>query len=57
MAASQVPLFPKHSWGHISESAQDLICGMLRRNPGRRISAKEALAHPWLSEALGKQDQ
>jgi len=33
----------------ISDSARDLLRRMLHRNPGKRVSAQEALSHRWLS--------
>ncbi|CAL5015465.1 unnamed protein product [Urochloa decumbens] len=38
-------------WPSISESAKDLIRKMLNRNPQRRITAAQALEHPWLKDA------
>ncbi|XP_039134986.1 calcium-dependent protein kinase 26 [Dioscorea cayenensis subsp. rotundata] len=40
--------FPSDPWDHVSESAKDLIAGMLCRDPSRRLSAKEVLDHPWV---------
>ncbi|TVU14899.1 hypothetical protein EJB05_38396 [Eragrostis curvula] len=37
-------------WPSISESAKDLIRKMLNRDPQRRITAAQALEHPWLKE-------
>ncbi|KAG9442871.1 hypothetical protein H6P81_018725 [Aristolochia fimbriata] len=37
-------------WPQISESAKDLIRKMLIQDPKRRITAAEALQHPWLRE-------
>lgn len=37
-------------WPTISESAKDLIRKMLNRNPQKRITAVQALEHPWLKE-------
>ncbi|KAK3141809.1 hypothetical protein QOZ80_4BG0338570 [Eleusine coracana subsp. coracana] len=37
-------------WPSISESAKDLIRKMLNRDPKRRITAAQALEHPWLKE-------
>ncbi|KAM6561002.1 calcium-dependent protein kinase 29 [Cannabis sativa] len=37
-------------WPSISASAKDLIAKMLRIDPRRRITAAEALEHPWLKE-------
>jgi len=33
---------------HISEMAKDLIILMLTKDPKERISAEEALNHPWV---------
>uniref|UniRef100_A0A1J3IY12 non-specific serine/threonine protein kinase n=1 Tax=Noccaea caerulescens TaxID=107243 RepID=A0A1J3IY12_NOCCA len=38
-------------WPSISESAKDLIRKMLARDPKRRITAAEALEHPWLTDS------
>ncbi len=40
--------FPKHIT--VSDSAKDLISKLLVRNPTHRLSAVEALEHPWLTE-------
>lgn len=32
----------------LSQSAKDLISGMLAKNPAERLSIKDVLAHPWL---------
>ncbi|XP_062186206.1 calcium-dependent protein kinase 12-like isoform X3 [Phragmites australis] len=37
-------------WPSISESAKDLIRKMLNRDPQKRITAVQALEHPWLKE-------
>ena len=40
--------FPEKKWQGISQSAKHLIERMLEVDPRVRISAKEALAHPWV---------
>lgn len=40
-------------WDIISDAAKDLVMCMLSKNPMQRISAAEALNHPWFQEAMG----
>ncbi|XP_021864078.1 calcium-dependent protein kinase 11 [Spinacia oleracea] len=40
--------FESDPWPNISDSAKDLIRKMLERDPRRRITAYEALCHPWI---------
>lgn len=40
--------FPDEEWSGISDEAKDLISQMLRLDPEQRISAHDALSHPWL---------
>jgi calcium-dependent protein kinase len=42
-------IFDPVYWGDVSSLAQDLIKKMLMRKPSKRISALEALEHPWLN--------
>jgi calcium-dependent protein kinase len=50
-------LFPLQPWcTTVHSSAQDMIVCMLDRNPETRISAAEALEHPWLKQALQAAD-
>ena len=42
--------FDPKEWSTISEEAKDLITKMLDRNVATRITASEALAHPWFSK-------
>ena len=37
----------KYPWGIISDDAKNLIKSLLDQNPTRRLSAAEALKHPW----------
>lgn len=36
----------------VQPRARDLIRGLLRRNPAERLCIREALAHPWMTDAL-----
>jgi len=47
--------YPKSDWAKISPEALDLVKQMLKKDPSDRISAKEALQHPWLSNLDRKQ--
>uniref|UniRef100_A0A5B6Z891 non-specific serine/threonine protein kinase n=1 Tax=Davidia involucrata TaxID=16924 RepID=A0A5B6Z891_DAVIN len=40
--------FPSDPWDHISESAKDLIRGMLRTDPSQRLTAQQVLDHSWM---------
>ena len=44
-------VFPSPEWDYISKEAKDLITKMLTFDYTRRISAREALQHPWLQNA------
>jgi len=44
--------FHKNYWGNISNEAKDFIRGLLTLDASKRLSANEALAHPWLSPDL-----
>lgn len=47
-------LFPLEPWAtRVHSSAQDLIVAMLQRDPAKRITAAEALKHPWFKQVLG----
>ncbi|KAI8325144.1 Pkinase-domain-containing protein, partial [Martensiomyces pterosporus] len=39
---------PLEHWCHISPAAQHFIASLLVYDPAKRITAKQALAHPWL---------
>jgi serine/threonine protein kinase len=45
--------FPRPVWAAVSPEARQLVAAMLERDPAARISAPDALAHPWLARALG----
>jgi len=40
--------FSSDPWPSISESAKDLVRKMLNRDPRKRLTAHEALRHPWV---------
>jgi len=43
----------RHSvWAIITKEARDLIIGMLEKDPAKRITANEALKHPWIANRL-----
>lgn len=42
--------FSDQCWSNISDNAKDLIKKLLTYDPDQRISAEEALKHPWIVE-------
>ncbi|KAJ3672479.1 hypothetical protein LUZ60_007200 [Juncus effusus] len=46
--------FPSDTWAHVSDSAKDLICGMLDRDVNMRLGPKEVLEHEWIKEQANK---
>jgi len=49
--------FPDPYWTRISSSAKDLITRMLKIDPKERITAEEALKHPWVAQIALPVDQ
>ncbi|CAD7935648.1 unnamed protein product, partial [Amoebophrya sp. A120] len=47
---SSAPVLEEKIWKNISKKALDLVKKLLEKNPDRRLSAKEALKHPWFAE-------
>ena len=47
--ASLAPTFEDDCWLRASPLAQDFIERLLRRDPSQRLTAEEALRHPWLA--------
>eukprot|EP00882_Tetradesmus_deserticola_P004978 GHRQ01005247.1.p1 GENE.GHRQ01005247.1~~GHRQ01005247.1.p1 ORF type:complete len:460 (+),score=164.08 GHRQ01005247.1:657-2036(+) len=45
--------FPRELWTPLSADAQQLVARLLDRDPATRITAQQALAHPWLAGQLG----
>ena len=42
------PQFPSPEWDTVTPEAKNLINQMLTINPAKRITAHEALKHPWV---------
>jgi serine/threonine protein kinase len=42
--------YPSEYWGHISTEATNFIDSLLQLNAAKRLTAKQALEHPWLKE-------
>uniref|UniRef100_A0A6B2L066 Phorbol-ester/DAG-type domain-containing protein n=1 Tax=Arcella intermedia TaxID=1963864 RepID=A0A6B2L066_9EUKA len=40
--------YPDHFWQQINPDAKDFVCKLLKVDPEERLSALEALRHPWL---------
>ena len=47
--------FEPSEWGHISNAAKHLVCGLLTVDPAARLSMEQALNHPWIT-GLGMED-
>jgi len=47
--------FPEQSWKNVSKGALDFILRLLQVRAGDRITADQALSHPWLRGASGDQ--
>lgn len=45
------------SWKNISKEAKDLLKGLLEVNPLQRLSAEQALKHPWFSQQISKRGE
>ncbi|MGA0766704.1 MAG: protein kinase domain-containing protein, partial [Ilumatobacteraceae bacterium] len=40
--------FPNAEWKHVSSSARDFVMRLLQTDPRRRMTAAQALSHPWI---------
>ncbi|ORZ38739.1 CAMK/CAMK1 protein kinase [Catenaria anguillulae PL171] len=48
---------PAEYWTHVSETAKNFVRGCLKLRPEERLTAREALAHPWLANVPLKGSQ
>ncbi|XP_046400494.1 calcium/calmodulin-dependent protein kinase type IV-like [Ischnura elegans] len=55
-AVHGVYTFDSPCWDGISDSAKDLVSKLLQVDPAKRLTAKEALAHPWVCGETTNQD-
>merc|ERR1719146_230118 len=46
--------FPDQAWANVAKGAQDFILRLLQVRPGDRLTAEQALNHPWL-RSVGKE--
>jgi len=44
-------LFDEQCWGPLSHSGREFVTQLLAKEPSERITAVDALEHPWLSQA------
>jgi EF hand len=44
-------------WDAVSATARDFICSLLKREPSQRLTAPQALQHPWFAAAAALQKQ
>jgi len=45
---------PFAEWAEVEPSFRDLLCGLMNFDQKKRITVKEALAHPWFADVLGE---
>jgi serine/threonine protein kinase len=48
------PSFPSPEWDAISTQGKDFVKLLLEKNPSKRLSARQALQHPWVQAGEGK---
>lgn len=44
--------FPEKYWSHVSEASKDFVCSLLTVDTEKRLSASEALKHPWMTNKI-----
>lgn len=42
--------FPPRGWAHISKDAKSFIAALMQKHPKDRLSASEAIKHPWIRQ-------
>lgn len=50
--SSIFPQFPSPEWDTVTPEAKNLINQMLTINPAKRITAEQALKHPWICVSI-----
>jgi len=50
LIVSQELVFKQSVWQTVSEDCKDLVSKMLVKEPSKRLTAEQVLAHPWFSE-------
>ncbi|KAL7545871.1 hypothetical protein ACHAWF_010875 [Thalassiosira exigua] len=46
--------FPSEEWSYVSDEAMDFVRRLLQMDPRRRMTAEEALRHPWVAGHGGR---
>ena len=49
---TSVPTFSEPAFQEVSQDCVDLLQGLLQRNPDKRLTAVEAVQHPWFKLQL-----
>lgn len=45
------------AWDSLSEEAQSLIKGLLEKDPATRLTAAQALTHPWFQDSSNLEEK
>jgi len=49
MIREDVLRFPERYWSNVSQDAKDFCTALIQKAPGDRLSASEAVRHPWIA--------